>query len=154
MLPISHWGCGMYACVDCRSPRATVLLFEPNPGDPDNAWFLDAPALTDWLHSWVQGTGWYEEENEGMDLPPGPASPAARHRSEPPDHAGRPQSTRRRPRTPPAAGPPHTHPPGRVSVEQDTPGHPMTAGTSPTALRQGHHTRPSGHRTSKNLGRR
>ncbi|MFI2423457.1 SMI1/KNR4 family protein [Streptomyces sp. NPDC018955] len=81
VLPISHWGCGMYACVDCRSPRATVLLFEPNPGDPDHAWFLDAPGLADWLHSWVRGTGWYEEENEGMDLAPwtglhGPAAPA------------------------------------------------------------------------------
>lgn len=70
VLPISHWGCGMYACVDCRSPQATVLLFEPNPGDPDHAWFLDSPSFAAWLDSWVRGTGWYEEENEGMELAP------------------------------------------------------------------------------------
>ncbi|GAA2566783.1 MULTISPECIES: SMI1/KNR4 family protein [Streptomyces] len=81
VLPISHWGCGMYACVDCRSPEATVVLFEPNPGDPALAWYVDAPSLSDWLRSWVEGTGWYEEENEGVDLAPWtdvriPAKPA------------------------------------------------------------------------------
>lgn len=70
MPPISHWGCGMYACVDCRSPRATVLLFEPNADDPDHAWFVDAPSLADRLRSWIDGTGWYEEENEGTDFAP------------------------------------------------------------------------------------
>ncbi|MFE9772356.1 SMI1/KNR4 family protein [Streptomyces sp. NPDC005931] len=72
VLPISHWGCGMYACVDCRSPQSPVLLFEPNPGDPDQAWFIDAPSLADWLRSWVEGTGWYEEESDDMDLAPWP----------------------------------------------------------------------------------
>ncbi|MFE9447385.1 SMI1/KNR4 family protein [Streptomyces sp. NPDC006739] len=70
VLPISHWGCGMYACVDCRSPRATVLLYEPNADRADDAWYLDAPDLTDWLHAWLDGTGWYEEANDGMDLAP------------------------------------------------------------------------------------
>lgn len=58
----------MYACVDCRSPQAPVLLFEPNGDDPAQAWFLDSPGLTDWLHAWLRGTGWYEEENEGVDM--------------------------------------------------------------------------------------
>ncbi|OWA15728.1 hypothetical protein B9W64_14705 [Streptomyces sp. CS159] len=73
VLPISHWGCAMYACVDCRSPQATVLLFEPNAGDADHAWYVDAPSLTDWLCAWVDGAGWYEEANEG----PEPAAPWA-----------------------------------------------------------------------------
>ncbi|MFE0801497.1 SMI1/KNR4 family protein [Streptomyces sp. NPDC058812] len=68
VLPISHWGCAMYACVDCRSPQATVLLFEPNPGNADQAWFIDAPSLPDWLRAWVDGTGWYEEANGGLEL--------------------------------------------------------------------------------------
>lgn len=42
VLPISHWGCAMYACVDCHSPGATVLLFEPNGGDCDHSWFVDS----------------------------------------------------------------------------------------------------------------
>ncbi|MET7479983.1 SMI1/KNR4 family protein [Streptomyces sp. NPDC005648] len=70
VLPISHWGCAMYACVDCRSPQATVLLFEPNAGDAAHAWYVDAPSLADWLCSWLDGTGWYEETNEGVDLAP------------------------------------------------------------------------------------
>ncbi|MFD6321306.1 SMI1/KNR4 family protein [Streptomyces sp. NPDC058442] len=68
VLPISHWGCGMYACVDCRSPQATVLLFEPNADDSHHTWFVDTPSLADWSRSWTDGTGWYEEENEGADL--------------------------------------------------------------------------------------
>lgn len=70
VLPISHWGCAMYACVDCRSPRSTVLLFEPNADDADHAWYVDAPSLTHWLRAWVDGTGWYEETSEDMDLAP------------------------------------------------------------------------------------
>ncbi|WP_151482667.1 SMI1/KNR4 family protein [Streptomyces albicerus] len=70
VLPISHWGCGMYACVDCRIPDATVLLFEPNADEADHAWYVDAPTLTSWLHTWLDGTGWYEEFNDGPDLEP------------------------------------------------------------------------------------
>jgi hypothetical protein len=90
VLPISHWGCAMYACVDCLSPHAPVLLFEPNPGDADHAWFVDAPRLTDWLRAWVDGTGWYDAMDEDMEMAPweefrirtgtaaGTPSPAAR----------------------------------------------------------------------------
>ena len=70
VLPISHWGCGMYACVDCRTPDATVLLFEPNADEADHAWYVDAPTLTSWLHTWLDGTGWYDESNDGADLQP------------------------------------------------------------------------------------
>jgi hypothetical protein len=70
VLPISHWGCAMYACVDCHSPQATVLLFEPNAAEADHAWCVDAPSLTDWLHAWVDGTGWYEETNEEPEMAP------------------------------------------------------------------------------------
>ncbi|WP_333738056.1 SMI1/KNR4 family protein [Streptomyces sp. IBSBF 2806] len=70
VLPISHWGCAMYACVDCRSPQASVLLFEPNPGDPDRAWFVDAPSLSEWLRAWLDGTGWYDVMDEDLSLTP------------------------------------------------------------------------------------
>ncbi|GAB2862438.1 SMI1/KNR4 family protein [Streptomyces deserti] len=69
VLPISHWGCAMYACVDCRAPQATVLLYEPNADDADHAWFVDAPSLIDWLRAWIDGTGWYEETNEELEMP-------------------------------------------------------------------------------------
>ncbi|WP_416959832.1 SMI1/KNR4 family protein [Streptomyces sp. Agncl-13] len=70
ILPISHWGCAMYACVDCRSPQATVLLYEPNADEADHAWYVDAPSLTDWLRSWLDGTGWYEDHEGGAEPTP------------------------------------------------------------------------------------
>ncbi|WP_225446672.1 SMI1/KNR4 family protein [Streptacidiphilus sp. PB12-B1b] len=64
VLPILDWGCGMYAAVDCLDPDAPVLLFEPNAGPEDRAeaWFTDSPSLAQWLNSWLDGTGWWEEE--------------------------------------------------------------------------------------------
>ncbi|MEU1016759.1 MULTISPECIES: SMI1/KNR4 family protein [unclassified Streptomyces] len=69
VLPISHWGCAMYACVDCRMDEGQVLLFEPNGGDPEHAWFIDSPSLASWLTAWLDGTGWYEDANDGVELP-------------------------------------------------------------------------------------
>ncbi|MFE2288119.1 SMI1/KNR4 family protein [Streptomyces sp. NPDC059443] len=63
VLPIADFGCAMQACVDCRSESAQVLLFEPNPGDPDLAWYLDSPGLADWLRGWLDGTAWFSEES-------------------------------------------------------------------------------------------
>lgn len=60
----------MYACVDCRGPEPTVLLFEPNADDADHAWYVDAPSLAHWLCAWVDGTGWYEEMNEELEMAP------------------------------------------------------------------------------------
>ncbi|MFJ4658890.1 SMI1/KNR4 family protein [Nocardia sp. NPDC088792] len=70
VLPISHWGCAMYACVDCLTPGAPVLLFEPNAGDPDSAWYVDAPSLADWLNAWIDGTGWYNRTLDEPDMLP------------------------------------------------------------------------------------
>ncbi|MEV5988694.1 SMI1/KNR4 family protein [Streptomyces sp. NPDC052051] len=68
VLPISHWGCGMYACVDCHTPHGTVLLYDPNADEAGHAWYLDAPGLAQWLQAWLDGTGWYEEHNDGAEL--------------------------------------------------------------------------------------
>lgn len=72
VLPISHWGCGMYACVDCRHPDGTVLFFEPNADEVDHAWYIDAPDLATWLRTWLDGAGWYEESTDDMDMAPWP----------------------------------------------------------------------------------
>jgi hypothetical protein len=68
VLPILDWGCGMYACVDCRSSEGTVLLFEPNPGDPDLAWWIDSPSLAAWFEHYVNDTGWWIKAERGEDL--------------------------------------------------------------------------------------
>ncbi|WP_051942713.1 SMI1/KNR4 family protein [Streptacidiphilus rugosus] len=82
LLPLLDWGCGMSAAVDCLDPVAPVLLFEPNAGPDDwaEAWFTDSPSLAQWLQSWLDGTGWWEEEVMlSADAPePQPWSDAAR----------------------------------------------------------------------------
>uniref|UniRef100_A0AAU2JU75 SMI1/KNR4 family protein n=1 Tax=Streptomyces sp. NBC_00049 TaxID=2903617 RepID=A0AAU2JU75_9ACTN len=63
VLPIADFGCAMYACVDCRSDTAQVLLFDPNTGEPDLAWSVDTPSLAGWLRGWLDGTAWFCEES-------------------------------------------------------------------------------------------
>jgi hypothetical protein len=65
VLPILTWGCGMYACVDCRSDEGTVLLFEPNPGDPDAAWFVDTDSIEAWFEHYIDDTGWWNIVEDG-----------------------------------------------------------------------------------------
>jgi len=77
---IMDWGCAMDAVVDCRSAQGAVLLVDPNPGLPDRAeeWFLDSESLAGWLESWLDGTGWYYEEDPDKmaDLRPWPQAVA------------------------------------------------------------------------------
>jgi hypothetical protein len=76
VLPILDWGCAMYACVDCGSDEGVVLLFEPNPGKPELAWYLDSPTLAAWFRHYVDDTGWWLKaeaggEPDGLPLWPG-----------------------------------------------------------------------------------
>lgn len=57
----------MFACVDCRSADGTVLLFEPNPGDPELAWWVDSPTLAAWFEHYVEDTGWWVKAEAGED---------------------------------------------------------------------------------------
>ncbi|MYZ10709.1 hypothetical protein GT028_25595 [Streptomyces sp. SID2999] len=73
----------MYAAVDCLAPDAPVLLFGHNAG-PDgwaDAWFLDSPSPEQWLTSWLNGTGWWEEGAMTAEDAPEPTPwPDAAHR--------------------------------------------------------------------------
>ncbi|MCQ4040655.1 SMI1/KNR4 family protein [Streptantibioticus rubrisoli] len=77
VVPIMTYGCGMLACVDCRSPWGAVLLFEPNAAEDDwaHAWFVDSPNLADWLEASLDGTGWYSDPDADDDW--AAADPAA-----------------------------------------------------------------------------
>lgn len=69
VVPFLTWGSGMLACVDCRSPEGTVLLFEPQPADGDwaDAWFVDADSLAEWLETSLAGRGWYTDPDADDD---------------------------------------------------------------------------------------
>ncbi|WP_026412625.1 SMI1/KNR4 family protein [Actinomadura oligospora] len=77
VLPILEWGCAMYAAIDCTAPEAPVLLYEPNAVTDDraHAWFQDTGSLATWLHNWLTGEGWYENDDPDLRL-----WPDARHR--------------------------------------------------------------------------
>ncbi|MFD7734006.1 SMI1/KNR4 family protein [Kitasatospora phosalacinea] len=80
VVPVLDWGCAMFACVDCRSEDGTVLLFEPNAitgQDVSRAWFIDAGSLAEWLESWLDGQGWYEEDTVDRDFDMAPWADAS-----------------------------------------------------------------------------
>ncbi|MEL5957895.1 SMI1/KNR4 family protein [Streptomyces sp. CLV115] len=65
VVPVLDWGCARFACVDCHSEDGTVLLFDPNAiGDQDlsRAWFVAAGSLAEWLVTWLDERGRYEED--------------------------------------------------------------------------------------------
>ncbi|MFI1149182.1 SMI1/KNR4 family protein [Streptomyces sp. NPDC020817] len=70
VLPTTDYGCAVLGSVDCRSETAQVLLFEPNPGDPDLAWYADSPTLADWPRGWLDGTAWFcdDAEDAGLEM--------------------------------------------------------------------------------------
>lgn len=58
LLPICHWGCAIYSCVDCLDPDFRMRIFDPNNHDGDDwtdAFFEDSPSFEDWIRSWASG---------------------------------------------------------------------------------------------------
>lgn len=55
LLPICHWGCGIYSCVDLVSDTADVYRFDPNAvaDDWSVAWFIESRGLESWLRGWL-----------------------------------------------------------------------------------------------------
>ena len=58
ILPICHWGCAIYSCVDCAEPATRIVRFDPNPvdGDWSIAWGDEGYTLEGWLAAWLDGT--------------------------------------------------------------------------------------------------
>lgn len=57
VLPICHWGCGIYSCVDCADGQARILRFDPNLVNDDwsIAWGDECLTLKAWLQAWLNG---------------------------------------------------------------------------------------------------
>jgi len=54
LLPVCHWGCGIYSFVDCSQPQGPIWGWDPNPGPMGReALFRQPFALAEWLDRWV-----------------------------------------------------------------------------------------------------
>jgi hypothetical protein len=57
LLPLCHWGCGIYSLVDCRTGDGEMWGFDPNPvpeDQIDNALYQEGVGLSTWLDRWVR----------------------------------------------------------------------------------------------------
>jgi hypothetical protein len=63
LLPICHWGCAIYGCIDCKTASHPIIIFDPNAYD--DSWspcfILTKRNLDDWLEAWASGTDLWNE---------------------------------------------------------------------------------------------
>jgi hypothetical protein len=91
LLPIGNLGCGMWACVDCLTPKESVFVFDPNNLDENEAerdeavvrwtnafWHLKN-SFQSWIEAWLDG--------EDMPEPSWPSASWLRKRLWPDDPA-------------------------------------------------------------------
>lgn len=64
LLPICHWGCAIYSCIDCTSDDAMILTWDPNGWDdgtsPTTAIFPIGMTLFQWLEAWASGVNLWD----------------------------------------------------------------------------------------------
>jgi hypothetical protein len=60
LVPICHWGCAIYSCLDLRADATPVVRFDPNGHGPgtgwEGAWWRESLASEIWLRAWIEGT--------------------------------------------------------------------------------------------------
>ncbi len=58
LLPICHWGCEIYSCIDCALPDAPVMALDPNRHGA-GPWRCDCvlhvKSFAEWLQRWLDG---------------------------------------------------------------------------------------------------
>ena len=57
LLPVCHWGCAIYSCIDCTDDEARVVRFDPNAidGDWSRAYASEGHTFSSWLQAWLRG---------------------------------------------------------------------------------------------------
>lgn len=59
LLPICHWGCAIYSCVDCLQAGYPVVCFDPNLHNDGKDWsdalFAEGVGFEDWIALWAEG---------------------------------------------------------------------------------------------------
>lgn len=66
LLPICHWGCAIYSCVDCAQADSPVRVFDPNAhnGAWTRCFIPHKNSLESWLSAWVSGVSLWDETHE------------------------------------------------------------------------------------------
>jgi len=64
LLPICHWGCAIYSCIDCATLDFPMRIFDPNvradPSSWDDALFAEARSFEAWIEAWARGEDLWE----------------------------------------------------------------------------------------------
>ena len=59
LLPLCHWGCAIYSCVDCSTHDGKIFWFDPNAHELDKTWGMafrkQGVGVLDFLVQWAQG---------------------------------------------------------------------------------------------------
>ena len=59
VLPICHWGCAIYSCIDCSTDEGRVLIWDPNVWDRqtpvETGLRLGHPSVAEWFGAWTAG---------------------------------------------------------------------------------------------------
>lgn len=57
LLPICHWGCAIYSCVDCLDAAASMTVFDPNESVSSwsEAFFSEHLGFETWVSLWAAG---------------------------------------------------------------------------------------------------
>lgn len=59
LLPICHWGCAIYSCIDCQRPSFPMVCFDPNAHDDSSNWsdafYPEGVGFDRWIKLWAEG---------------------------------------------------------------------------------------------------
>ena len=64
LLPICHWGCAIYSCIDCTQPGFPVIVFDPDAHEDGKDWtdafFPECDGFDEWVQLWADGHDLWE----------------------------------------------------------------------------------------------
>ncbi len=65
LLPICHWGCAIYSCIDCTHSDFPLRVFDPNVHGDSNSWndcfFNEVDSFEAWICAWADGVDLWKE---------------------------------------------------------------------------------------------
>ena len=68
LLPLCHWGCEIWSCVDCTTPPYRIVRFDPNLIDEETPWSdcfcQEAESFEQWISQWLDGKDLFQMREE------------------------------------------------------------------------------------------